>query len=74
MISFIVHVYNSAKNLETCLFFLVNQTIKDLEIIHAKKINIPVDPFIFIYHSNSYISFQSHMNFVLPYYLYYLYL
>lgn len=60
MISFIVHVYNSAKNLETCLFFLVNQTIKDLEIIHAKKINIPVDLFIFIYHSNSYISFQSH--------------
>lgn len=33
MISVIVPVYNSAKNLETCLLSLVNQTIKDLEII-----------------------------------------
>lgn len=33
MLSVIVPVYNSAENLETCLLSLVNQTIKDIEII-----------------------------------------
>lgn len=33
MISIIVPVYNSEKNLETCLLSLVNQTLKNIEII-----------------------------------------
>lgn len=48
MINIVVPVYNSAKNLETCLFSLVNQTIKDLEIIHTKKINRNVD-FLYLF-------------------------
>lgn len=48
MINIVVPVYNSAKNLETCLFSLVNQTIKDLEIIHTKKINTNVD-FLYLF-------------------------
>lgn len=33
MVSIIVPVYNSSKNLETCLLSLVKQTLKDIEII-----------------------------------------
>ena len=62
MISVIVPVYNSAKNLETCLFSLVNQTIKDLEIIIIDDASTDNSKEIIENFANKYKNIKVHYN------------
>lgn len=62
MLSVIVPVYNSAENLETCLSSLVNQTLKDIEIIVIDDVSTDNSKEIIERFANKYKNVKAYYN------------